>query len=127
MQIASSAKRTCRAPASTSECTATVATPSSRQARITRMAISPRFAIRTLRNMAERPALDHACRSGLSDLEQALAEFHARAVLHEDFDDRARKLRLDFVHELHGLDDAKRLSLLEYGADLGEGLAVRTG
>src|SRR5260221_9050989 len=47
MQTFSSAKRTCSASASTDECTATDLMPSSRQARITRSAISPRFAIRT--------------------------------------------------------------------------------
>src|SRR5690606_30768936 len=39
-----------------SEKTATVRTPSSRQARITRSAISPRLAISTLRNISDLPA-----------------------------------------------------------------------
>src|SRR5258708_31295529 len=47
MQTFSSAKRTGSASASTDECTATDLMPSSRQARITRSAISPRFAINT--------------------------------------------------------------------------------
>src|SRR5665647_1271812 len=51
MQTASSAYLTCRQSASASEYTATEATPSSLQARITRMAISPRLAMRTLPNM----------------------------------------------------------------------------
>jgi hypothetical protein len=52
MHTASSAKRTWRAPASTDECTATLRMPSRRHARMTRIAISPRFAIRILPNKA---------------------------------------------------------------------------
>src|SRR5579862_3339738 len=52
MWNASSAMRTWRAPRSASEYTATVAIPISRQARITRTAISPRFAMRTFLNTA---------------------------------------------------------------------------
>src|ERR1051326_6057860 len=52
-RYASSACVTCSAPRSTSEKTATVAMPISRQARITRTAISPRLAMRTLVNIAE--------------------------------------------------------------------------
>src|SRR5215471_12128038 len=47
MCTAWSASRTCRAPRSQSEYTATVGIPSSRHARMTRTAISPRFAIST--------------------------------------------------------------------------------
>jgi hypothetical protein len=50
------ASRTCMASASAVECTATVAMPSSLQARSTRSAISPRLAIRILSNMLEPPA-----------------------------------------------------------------------
>src|SRR5437868_11977719 len=46
MRYASSAYRTWMAPASASEYTAAVAMPSSRHARMTRIAISPRLAIR---------------------------------------------------------------------------------
>src|SRR5687768_5162185 len=52
MAYASSACSTCSAWASMEECTATVRTASRRQVRITRQAISPRLAIRTLENMA---------------------------------------------------------------------------
>src|SRR5215216_726366 len=45
------ATRTCGAVASTSVCTATVAIPSRSQVRITRSAISPRLATRTLLNI----------------------------------------------------------------------------
>src|SRR5258706_15716468 len=51
MHTDSSASRTWRLSRSASLNTATVAILSSRQARITRSAISPRFATRTLRNM----------------------------------------------------------------------------
>src|SRR5215475_7676271 len=47
MHQASSANLTCKASRSASECTATVLMPSSRQAQMTRQAISPRLAIRT--------------------------------------------------------------------------------
>src|SRR6266542_3947439 len=51
MQTSSSAKRTCSDSRSASEYTATVWTPSSRHARITRSAISPRLAIRIFLNI----------------------------------------------------------------------------
>src|SRR5215208_3801184 len=101
MQMASSAKRTCRDSASAVEWTATVPMPSSRQARITRSAISPRFAMRTFLNM-----------SGLSggrlardDAEERLAELHRRRVRGEDLGDGPIDLALDLVHQLHRLDD----------------------
>src|ERR1043165_3405879 len=51
MQTSSSANRTCRDSRSASLYTATVAMPSSRHARITRRAISPRLAISTFLNI----------------------------------------------------------------------------
>ena len=51
MDTASSASRTCRAFASASEWTATVRIPSRRAVRMTRQAISPRFAMRILVNI----------------------------------------------------------------------------
>src|SRR4051794_39296185 len=50
MQTSSSANRTCSDSRSASEYTATVCTPSSRHARMTRSAISPRLAISTFLN-----------------------------------------------------------------------------
>src|SRR5882724_8643641 len=50
MQADSSAKRTCSESRSTSLCTATVPIPISLQVQIIRQAISPRLAIRILRN-----------------------------------------------------------------------------
>src|SRR5512143_4052314 len=52
MFTASSASRTCGARASASLYTATDATPSSRQARMTRNAISPRLAMSTFLNIS---------------------------------------------------------------------------
>src|SRR3954451_1966767 len=51
MQTASSARRVCRHSSSAWLYTATVAIPSSRQARITRTAISPRLAMRIFLNI----------------------------------------------------------------------------
>src|SRR6476659_2198203 len=54
MGYASSAWRTCWAPASASAYTATVRMPSRRALRITRQAISPRLAMRIFWNIGER-------------------------------------------------------------------------
>src|SRR3954451_6272944 len=51
MHTLSSDRRTCMASASAVECTATVAIPSSLQARRMRRAISPRLAMRILSNI----------------------------------------------------------------------------
>ena len=51
MQAASSASLTCIPFRSATECTATVLMPMSRQARMIRTAISPRFAINIFLNM----------------------------------------------------------------------------
>ena len=67
------------ASASAVECTATVAMPSSLQARSTRSAISPRLAIRILSNIAA-PVVDEL----LFDDDQRLAEFDRLAVLDQD-------------------------------------------
>src|SRR5215213_3542292 len=65
MHTSSSAKRTCRLSRSASEYTATVRIPSSRQARMTRRAISPRLAINTFRNTyASDPSLEGFRRAG---------------------------------------------------------------
>src|SRR6185295_4966299 len=98
MQTDSSAKRTCSALASTVECTATVAMPSSRQARMTRSAISPRLAIRIFLNTAGFPSGPSS--SGRADAEERLAELHRLAVLRQDLDDPPRLVGLDLVHQL---------------------------
>src|SRR5438477_3070102 len=96
MQTFSSAKRTWRASVSAVECTATERRPMSRQARITRSAISPRLAIRTFLNTVGS--------SGLLDAEQGLPVFDVGAVLDQDLEDLAFQIRLDLVHQLHRLD-----------------------
>src|SRR6516225_2941017 len=58
MRTASSASRTCGAPASASLYTATARTPSSRHARTMRSAISPRLAMSTLSNIQLRGGED---------------------------------------------------------------------
>src|SRR3954470_19100726 len=108
MHTAWSANLTWSASASAVEYTATDARPISRHARITRSAISPRFAISTFLNMSAAPA----CASR-GDLEQRLAVLDRRAVLDEDPDDRARDVGLDLVHQLHRLDDAQHLALVD--------------
>src|SRR5215469_8511912 len=102
MQTLSSASRTCIADASAVECTATVAMPSSLQARSTRSAISPRLAIKILSNIATVAALfdDH----------QRFAKFDRLAVLDEDLRHRAGARRRNLIHRLHGFDDDQRVA-----------------
>src|SRR5262245_66534114 len=103
MHTLSSASRTCMASASAVECTATVATPSSLQARSTRSAISPRLAIRILSNIAPRLALlDHRKR---------LVKFDLLTILDEDCDDRACAVGRVLVSCLDGLVEEQRLTL----------------
>src|SRR5262249_41643713 len=77
--------------------------------------ISPRLAIRTLSNSFS----DFAANS-LRDDEQRLTEFDRLAVLGDDRLDRAADVRLDLVHQLHRLDDAENVALLNRIADLDE-------
>src|ERR1039458_6230224 len=83
--------------------------PSSLQAQMTRTAISPRLAIRTLLNGA--------------DGKQSLPVLHRLAVQDELAFDDAPDFGLDLIHELHGFDDAEDLSGLDAfaGADEGGG------
>src|SRR3954454_18249521 len=101
MHTPSSANLTWSASASAVECTATDCSPISLHARITRSAISPRFATRTFLNMLDR------------DLEQRLAVLDRRAILDEDSGDRAGDIGFDLVHELHRLDDAQHRTLVD--------------
>src|SRR3712207_3470680 len=81
MGTATSASRTCRAPASASLYTATERMPIARSVRMTRTAISPRLATRTVSNTAQHPrpgvrsgSLAGALRedlAGLVELDQA--------------------------------------------------------
>src|SRR5579862_78555 len=103
MRTARSASRTWSACSSAVEYTATASIPSSCSARITRTAISPRFATRTRSNI-ERPAVQRL------ELEQQLAVLHGLGIANVDLADDAFDLRLDLVHQLHRLEDAEGLS-----------------
>src|SRR5260370_33320486 len=103
MQMASSAKRAWRLCRSASEYTATVRIPRSLQAEITRMAISPRLAMRIFRNIGG----GNAGASTRPDRKQPLSVFDRPPVFHQLRNDGARNFRLDFVHQLHGFDDAQ--------------------
>src|SRR5205814_6677121 len=102
MHTAWSARRTCIASLSAVEYTATASTPSSCSARITRTAISPRFATRTRLNMERTPVQR-------LELEQQLAVLDGCAVDDMELADDPLDLGLDLVHQLHGLEDAERL------------------
>src|SRR5574343_461123 len=117
MQTDSSASLTYLASRSASEWTTTVLMPSSRQARWMRRAISPRLAMRIFSNMAAISA-DH---------EEGLAVFDRFAVIDENGLDHAFGVSLDFVEQLHGLDDAEGVALLHRCADLHEGIGARRG
>src|SRR5689334_3022285 len=115
MHTLSSASRTCIASASAVECTATVAMPSSLQARSTRSAssewrivlaeLSHHYSLLTIRSLD-----DH----------QRLAIFHRLAVLEQDLRHRAGARRGDLVHGLHRLDDHQRVAGLDHAADVDE-------
>src|SRR5215469_11227775 len=80
---------------------------SSCRARITRTAISPRLATRTLRNTrldSQGPAVERL------ELEQQLAVLDGLRVGDVDPTDDRVDLRLDLVHQLHRLQDAQNLA-----------------
>ena len=85
---------------------------------------------RDLPSIGNEDFLEHG--SGGFDSKEPVAEFYRLAVLDEDLDDGARNFGLDFVHELHGLDDAKhlarrdRVALLDERLSLGGGRAVES-
>src|SRR5581483_1346642 len=118
MHTLSSASRTCMASASAVEWTATVATPSSLQARSTRSAISPRLAMRILSNIRVLARLDHR---------QRLAIFDRLAVLDQNGDHRAGAWGGYLVHGLHRFDDEDGLAGRHPRADLDEGRGARFG
>src|SRR5947209_19331564 len=122
MQTDSSASATYLASRSASEFTTTVLIPSSRHARCTRSAISPRLAIRILSNGLSDGASAKGCSA---DHEHRLAELDRLAVLHENRLDRSRGVGLDLVHELQRFDDAQRIALLDRVADLHKRLGPR--
>src|SRR5579864_8422839 len=99
-----------------------------------RSATSPRLAIRIFLNMrrsswvqpgnadpaAETDARPVAWLVG-PDREQPLAVLDGLPALDIDVHDFAVVLGVDFVHELHGFDDAEHLPLLHSRADLDKG------
>src|SRR5688500_18978934 len=125
MQTLSSARRTCMASASAVECTATVAMPSSLQARRTRSAISPRLAIRILSNISE--PLRGPARALSFDDHHRLAELHRLAVLDQNLNHGAGARRRDLIHRLHRLDDQQGLPGLHLGADIYKRPCARFG
>src|SRR3954466_5277483 len=101
MQTDSSANLTTADSASAVEYTATDLTPSSRQARATRRAISPRLAMRTFSNTALL---------GRLEVHQHLLELDRVAVVDGELGDLAALGGGDLVHHLHRLDDADGLA-----------------
>src|SRR5580658_1989165 len=107
---------------------------SSLHAERTRSAISPRLAIRIFRNIAFGPAFATAlwCAgaelflSARANAEQRLAVFDRLAVLGVHLDELAGHIRFDFVHQLHGFDDAEHLAGFDFGARRDEGIGPRT-
>src|SRR5580704_15752339 len=104
MHTDSSAIRTCSASLSAVENTATVAMPSSRHARIIRIAIVPRFATSNFLNI-------EATSSGDFEDHQRLPVFYRISILDQYADHSPGGVGLDLVHHLHRLDDAQRLAL----------------
>src|SRR5690606_22711591 len=129
MQTDSSASLTYCASVSACEWTTTVLMPSSRQARCTRRAISPRLAIRIFSNIriscgpARRWREAPWARSSFDD-EQGLAELDRLAVLDQDGLDPPGLVGLDLVEQFHRLDDAQRIALGDGIADLDEGIGA---
>src|SRR5262245_10069068 len=123
MQTARSASSTWSASRSAVEYTATASIPSSCRARITRTAISPRFATSTRSNMS----LDGGWREDWLELEEELAVLDGLGVLDVDGTHHARALGLQLVEELHRLEDAEHLTRDDRVADVDEGRGSRLG
>ena len=64
-------------------------------------------------------------RLALFDLKEALTVFDGLPVFDKEFQDGTLGFRLDFVHDLHGLDDADHGVFDDFGANIGERLALR--
>src|SRR3990167_828526 len=102
---------------------------SSRQARSTRTAISPRLATSAFLNTEMTRWEGGRPRPPAPDLqrlqgEEGLAVLHRVTVLHQDRGDASPDLGLDLVHQLHGLDDADHRALLHQVSLLDEGLCA---
>src|SRR6266480_1704470 len=98
MQTDSSASFRYGASLSAVEYTTTDSMPISRQARMMRRAISPRFAIRILLNMRRV--------SGGAHEEELLSVLHGLAAGDKNTLDHAARLGLDLAENLHRLDEA---------------------
>src|SRR5947209_437007 len=122
MQTLSSARRTCMASASAVEWTATVAMPSSLQARSTLSAISPRLAIRILSNI---PFDQIGVRLRSFDDHQRFSELDRLTVLEQNLQDRSRARCGDLVHRLHSLDNQERIIDFDHAANIDERLGAR--
>src|SRR3954452_22769856 len=95
--------------------------PSSWSARMTRTAISPRFATRTRLNGIERSAGKRL------ELAEHLAELDGLRVVDVDLPHDRFELRLDLVHELHRLENAEGLPRADDVALLDERRRTRLG
>src|SRR4051794_17356887 len=118
MHTARSASDTQSPSRSAVEYTATASAPASWQARTSRTAASPLFAMSTRLSTT---------RSGGLELEQRLAVLDRVAVLGEHSPDDPRLLRLQLVEELHRLEQRERLADLDPVALLHERRLVRRG
>src|SRR5437763_13158562 len=119
MHTLSSARRTCMASSSAVEWTATVAMPSSLQARNTRSAISPRLAMRILSNIWRLTPCAGRTLASFNDHER-LPVFDRLAVFDENLDHGARPRGGNLIHRLHRLDDHERLPGFDRTADVYE-------
>src|SRR6185437_4817138 len=101
--------------------------PISLQALRTRSAISPRFAIRIFRNIRPEPGASLLPMG--SNPEERLAIFNRMPIFDENARDLARYIGFNFVHQLHGLDNAQHLTRFYAGAKGDEGgrLGARRG
>ena len=67
---------------------------------------------RDLAAVGDQDFFEHGC-AGLFNGQQRLPVFHRLAVFAQDLDDLARLVGLNFVEDLHGLDDANRVAHLD--------------
>ena len=63
----------------------------------------------------------------LTNNEQRLAEFDRLAILDQYLTDGATGIRIDFIEQFHGLDDAQCVTFLDDRAYLDEGGRARRG
>src|SRR5687767_7598083 len=115
MCTASSANFTTADSASAVEYNATLGIPSSRAARATRSAISPRLAITIFCMFVPyaREAAGQLTRVDRLEHDQLLSVLDHLAVGDEDRGHAAGTVDFDPVHQLHGLDDPDRLAGLD--------------